>query len=123
MAWIPMVVGAALGAAKDMEGRAQAASERKRQAEMTRYSPWTGQMGKSVQDPSLMGDIATGAAMGAQANTMMKNGQVAPQDANSSWLKMQQQEIPNPSQAMQQPQNQYSLQGPWAKPYSLYGNN
>lgn len=68
--WIPLAIGAALGAAKNMEGQAQAKSMRGIEAAKDRYSPWTGLHGQMVRNPSLFGDIATGAAIGATAGSM-----------------------------------------------------
>jgi hypothetical protein len=65
MIFIPMIAGAALGALKSQEEQMQANAERRRQAETTRYSPWTGMHGQQVKDPSLIGNMATGAAAGA----------------------------------------------------------
>lgn len=63
-------LGAALGAAKGLEAQGQAASERKRQAAIARYSPWTGMVAHSVQDPSMLGNIATGTAIGSMGTKM-----------------------------------------------------
>lgn len=68
--WIPLAAGAALGGLKYLEGKKQADAQRKTNAEITRYSPWTGMQAQAVRDPSLLGDVMTGSAMGAAANGM-----------------------------------------------------
>lgn len=60
-----IAAGAALGLAKNRMAAAQAADERKRQAAIARYSPWTGMQAHSVQDPNMFGDILQGGASGA----------------------------------------------------------
>ena len=65
-----LAIGAALGAAKNIGDQQAASSNRKAQAEIQRWSPWTGMQGQMVQDPSLMGNIATGTAIGSQLGKM-----------------------------------------------------
>jgi hypothetical protein len=65
MIWIPMAIGAAIGAAKNVGDQQQANAQRKAQSQLTRYSPWTGIQGTAVKDPSLIGNVAQGAAAGA----------------------------------------------------------
>lgn len=74
MFWIPLAVGAALGVGKNIEGRYQANKQRKAQGEIQKWSPWTGLQGQMVKDPSLFGDVATGAAIGGMAGGMMGGG-------------------------------------------------
>lgn len=68
--WPLLAVGAGLGALKNIGDQQAANNQRKAQAEIQRWSPWTGMQGQMVQDPSLMGNIATGTAIGSQLNKM-----------------------------------------------------
>ena len=63
--WAPIIAMTALSAAKTVDENMRAAAERKRQAAMTRYSPWTGMQGQTVQDANMFGNLAGGAAAGA----------------------------------------------------------
>lgn len=65
MFWAPIAIGAGLGLAKTISGNSQAAEERKRQAAIARWSPWTGLQPHTVQDQDLFGNALTGAAGGA----------------------------------------------------------
>ena len=73
--WIPMAVGAGLGVAKQANESAIADRERKRQAEIQRWSPWTGLQGKQVQSPSLFGNVAQGAFAGGMAGNAFGGGE------------------------------------------------
>ena len=76
---MPWMIPAALAATSLVNGGIQAnqaAAERKRQAAMTRYSPWTGQAGHTVQDPNVFGGAVKGGIGGlALAQNMAKNQQ------------------------------------------------
>lgn len=74
--WPLLLAGAGLGVAKNIEAQSQADAERKRQAAIARYSPWTGMNPNfgAIKEPSLLGNIATGAATGAMANKMFLQG-------------------------------------------------
>lgn len=61
---IGLIAGAGLGLLKNRVAAQQAADERKRQAAIARYSPWTGLTPSSVQDPNLFGDLVSGTAAG-----------------------------------------------------------
>ena len=78
--WIPMLIGAGLGAAKNVESQAMSKAERKRQGEIHKWSPWTGLQGQTVKGPgSFIGDVAVGAAAGSQF------GKMFPSDGSSSY--------------------------------------
>ena len=62
---IGLGIGAGLGAGKHVSDVKRAGKMRKAEAAKTRYSPWTGMQGKTVADPSLMGNLITGGAGGA----------------------------------------------------------
>lgn len=83
-------IGAALGLLKQVEAQRQASEERKRQAAIARYSPWTGMQAKSVSDPSLIGNVATGAAIGGMSSQMFPAEGGAAKDMSDvefgSWL-------------------------------------
>lgn len=80
-----LAIGAGLGALKSMSAQQQADAERKRQAEVTRYSPWTGMTGHSVQDANFFGDVASGGASGAMLGQAAE-GQAAQQDFQNKYL-------------------------------------
>lgn len=103
--WPALLAGAGLGLVKNLEGQRLAGEERKRQAAMTRYSPWTGMQGHSVQDPSLVGDLSTGAAIGAMGMKMFPASGAAPTG-----------ELVASPEAMSSMAAQ-----PDSSPYSLYG--
>ncbi len=69
MFWLPLL-GAGLGVGKYFGDQASANAQRKSQAAIERWSPYTGQHGQAVQDPSLFGNVFTGAAAGAMAPGM-----------------------------------------------------
>lgn len=109
------IIGAALGLAKDVEGKKQAADERKRQAAMTRYSPWTGMHGTTVQDPSTIGDVGQGAAAGLQ---MGQN-----YDRSRMMAANQQNAAGNQAFTSFKPQAIQSAQNPWANSNLQYDPN
>lgn len=70
--------GVMAGSLKNMEGQNKADKQRQAQAEIQRWSPWTGLQGQQVQDPSLMGDLATGAALGGMGQKMFPGAGAVP---------------------------------------------
>lgn len=120
MFWAPLAVGAGLGLLKNVEGNRAASNQRKAQGEIQRWSPWTGLQGHAVQDPSLMGDLATGAAIGAMGSKML------PTEGAGEFLSS---EMSNPQMGADptfgfgEKQNSWlSLMNPQKKqPYSLTG--
>ena len=79
--WIPMAAGAGLGLVKGIDESMKADKERERQAEIQRWSPWTGLQGRSVQDPSLAGNVAQGLFAGGMAGKMFGGGAQSPTSA------------------------------------------
>jgi len=61
---IGLLAGTGLGALKHGEEKKAAKADRKVQATKARFSPWTGMMPSDVRDPSLMGNMMTGATGG-----------------------------------------------------------
>ena len=95
MFWIPLAAGAGLGLLKNIEGENQASAERNRQAAIARYSPWTGMQAHTVQDPSLIGNLATGAAIGSAGSGLLQGSTPPPVDTSdndfNSWLSLMKQ--------------------------------
>lgn len=62
----PYIIGAALGLSllKQHEDKKNADQQRSYQSKRERFSPWTGEKGQYVQDPSLMGNVMQGLSMG-----------------------------------------------------------
>lgn len=65
MGWLPLVIGAGLGALKNLEANQMASKNRQTQSAIARYSPWTGMQPQNVQDPSIIGDVLQGGTAGA----------------------------------------------------------
>lgn len=61
---VAAIIGALVGAAKNSAKEAQAAKQRKYEAETARWSPWTGMQGHYVQDPSLVDEVSKGVGTG-----------------------------------------------------------
>lgn len=114
--WLPLV-GAGLGLAKNFGDQAAANSQRKAQSEIERWSPYTGQHGQMVNDPSLFGNIATGAALGASAEGMFPNNNPA---ASSVGLPKPQEY--NSSMFSQTPKSWLTMAQQMNRPASLYSN-
>lgn len=70
----PLLLGSLIGGGAGLLSypfkKAQADKERQYNAEMSRWSPWTGFQAKYVQNPSLMGDVLTGAGSGLAFSAM-----------------------------------------------------
>ena len=62
---IPLIIGAALGAAKYADDLQRQKMENQTQGTIAAYSPWTGMQAKPAANPSLIGNVAQGAATGA----------------------------------------------------------
>jgi hypothetical protein len=81
--WIPMAIGAGLGALKNMDQADQVKRQNKAAAAQTEYSALTGSgPGQIQQAPSMFGDVLQGAATGAafsSANPGMFGGGTASQ--------------------------------------------
>lgn len=89
MFWIPLAVGAGVGLLRNQMQASAAADERKRQAAITRYSPWTNMKGQTVQDPDMLGNVlggaVTGAALGQSAGAAAPEaGAVGPAGAGAT---------------------------------------
>ena len=74
MFWVPMAIGAGLGLMKGMSDQKQYEERQSAQAEMTKYSPWTGMHGQVLKQPNVFGSILQGGAMGAMAGQSMGAG-------------------------------------------------
>lgn len=69
---IAMIIGAGLGALKSSEEKNMWADQQRAEAEKTRYAPWTGQWGKTLDGPiGDMGHIMAGAMSGAKVGQQM----------------------------------------------------
>lgn len=65
--WLPLLAGAALGAAKTQFIDKPAADKRREyEARTAELSPWTGLQAQYVQDPSVLGGAMKGGMMGLQ---------------------------------------------------------
>lgn len=62
---IPLIIGAAIGAAKYADDLQRQKMENQAQGTIAAYSPWTGMQAKAAENPSLIGNVAQGAATGA----------------------------------------------------------
>jgi hypothetical protein len=72
---IAMLVGAGLGALRSNEEKNMWADQQKAEAEKTRYAPWTGQWGKTLDGPTGdMGNIMAGTMAGAAIGQQMDGG-------------------------------------------------
>lgn len=70
-----MLVGAGLGALRSNEEKNMWADQQKAEAEKTRYAPWTGQWGKTLDGPTGdMGNIMAGTMAGAAIGQQMDGG-------------------------------------------------
>jgi hypothetical protein len=85
MFWIPMAAMAGMSLLKGMGDQARADKQRQAEAAVTRYSPWTGMQGKSVQDPDMFGTLAGGVASGAMMGQGMEK-QAADEAFQKSYL-------------------------------------
>lgn len=69
--WIPLAIGAAAGLAKhQLVDKPQYQRQQRAQAELTKYSPWTGMQGKMLTPPSAFGSMLQGATTGAMFGQM-----------------------------------------------------
>jgi len=86
MSWVMVAVGggALAGGIQANEQKKDVRRQNRAQAEITRYSPWTGMQGKMQAEPSVMGGTLQGAMMGAMAgNAMGLGGKKDIPDTNS----------------------------------------
>lgn len=82
---IGLIAGGGLGLLKSAEAQKAAQRERQVQAQMARYSPWTGMQGHSVQDPSMLGNVSQGALSGAMlGQSLGTSGATAPEAAGAT---------------------------------------
>lgn len=82
-AFLPLLIGAGLGAVKHFASdQPAAAAKRKLAAETTRYSPYTGMVGEMPQDPNLMGSLFQGGLTGAAFGQGLNSGGVPTEVAN-----------------------------------------
>lgn len=82
---ISMLIGAGLGALKSQEEKNMWADQQKAEAEKTRYAPWTGQWGKTLDGPiGDMGNIMSGAMAGAAIGQQMPGGSSTDDNADTS---------------------------------------
>lgn len=78
---IAMLVGAGLGALKSQEEKNMWADQQKAEAEKTRYAPWTGQWGKTLDGPTGdVGNIMAGTMAGAGIGQQMVGDKKAAKD-------------------------------------------
>jgi hypothetical protein len=72
MAW-PLIIGAALGAAKQYGDQREAARQRQVQSQIAKFSPWTGMSAESnIANPSAIGNVGGGALAGWQMGQSMQ---------------------------------------------------
>ena len=71
---LPMLIGAGVGLAKGHMDRQQERKDRKTQAEIQRWSPWTGLQGQQVKNTSMLGAGMQGAMGGAMIGQAMGGG-------------------------------------------------
>lgn len=72
---LPVLAGmAALGLARGMMDQKRASKERKQEAEIARYSPWTGMQAQRVKDADILGSTMQGAMGGAMIGQAMGGG-------------------------------------------------
>ena len=82
---IAMLVGAGLGALKSQEEKNMWADQQKAEAEKTRYAPWTGQWGKTLDGPTGdMGNIMAGTMAGAGIGQQMPGGSSTDDNADTT---------------------------------------
>ncbi len=74
---IPLLIGAGLGVAKGIKDQQAEKRDRKTQAEMARWSPWTGVQAQPVKKADMMGSIMQGGMAGASMGQMMGGGGAA----------------------------------------------
>lgn len=78
MSWVTVGVagaGMALGALENNEEQKQHSRMQRAQAEMTRYSPWTGMQGQILTPPkSIFGSMLQGGATGAMIGQGLAKG-------------------------------------------------
>jgi hypothetical protein len=65
MWWIPLAAGAGLGLVKGIMNQQQEDKDRKIAAQMWRSSPFTGVQPGQVKRSNMIGDVASGASLGA----------------------------------------------------------
>lgn len=75
MPWIPLAIGAGLGAVQAQNKKDDETKDRILQAQTTKYSPWTGMQGKAPDRTNTIGMIAGGATAGAQFGQNMQASQ------------------------------------------------
>ena len=79
--WAMMGAGALMGALQTKQQHEEAKRQAKLQAEVARYSPWTGMKPQMVSGPNAMGNLMQGALTGAAMAQQFK----APQaDVNAN---------------------------------------
>ena len=72
--WPLLLAGAGLGAVRSMQQEQQAKQDRKREAEIARWSPWSGMQAQRVGSPDYMGNIMQGGMTGAMMGQAMGGG-------------------------------------------------
>jgi hypothetical protein len=72
MFFLPLLAGAALGAAKHTMDAGRANKQRKLAAETQRLSPWTGMEAQAVNEPSLFGSLLSGGMTGLSMGQNME---------------------------------------------------
>lgn len=78
MFWIPMAIGAAMGAAKGVNEKQQAAAHDKFRRKAIEMSPWTGMSDPgAMQTKGMMGNILGGAATGGMIGSMIPDATAA----------------------------------------------
>ena len=75
--WPLILAGAGLGAVRSMQQEQQAKQDRKREAEIARWSPWSGMQAQRVGTPDYMDNIMQGGLTGAMMGQAMKRGKTA----------------------------------------------
>lgn len=94
--WPLILAGAGVGAMRSMQQEQQAKQDRKREAEIARWSPWTGMQAQRPGNPDYMGNLMQGGMTGAMMGQAMGGGSAgagagaggAGAAGSSSWAQM-----------------------------------
>lgn len=74
---LPILIGAGVGLAKGLADQQQEKKDRRTQAEIQRWSPWTGLQGQQVKGTNLLNTTAQGAMAGGMLGQGMGGGAAA----------------------------------------------
>ena len=94
--WIPLAIGAGLGAAKYAVDKGKEKRDRALQAATAKYSPWTGMAPQAVAEPNILGNVIQGGTAGAMFGQQFAGSEQAANPlfdertplATGGWLEM-----------------------------------